>query len=1065
MDTKLGGDFLNSSATTTSLGGGINAANSSVFQQLEDEAVKILARLSKEHTMSDDIAKSLAKELQDKFGPMTKQSQELSERVNSILSAATAASQIGLSVSSKNENISTNELQDIIRATLTAYDVLGHTKLSQVLTKQVLPGVGADIIPPGAVKSTVARTSAQAAFANRPAETARRFIYGQLPSEYLTYGGSAVARIGPHIRRELLSTRELLRSSENLPTEENFKEQLTQDYTEKVTKVQTYLKTLQTTFDKTTEELKKAVALGDNRKAADLRRALGTLSEEIVETTKVLEEAEEDASEKRKQHTRRLMSALAPIGTHAERSLGNPVVGLLKESFKVGVDTAGAIAEMLGGGGGPGARASTGGGLLKTIGELSVVKWASGKLAPAGRAIRGLFSAGGGAAETAVAGEAAAEGAAAAGEAALLGEGAAAAGEAALLGEGAAAAGEAALLGEGAAAAGGTVLGGLALPVTLAAATAYGGYRLWKKYQNYKRQQETPLAPDTLGVQGTQGNVTETFSHQLSQASSNLQDYNTHLKATTETTQEFKLNMGKLALAAGSFGVGTQLPIVGNTIKKVGTTAVAVGAGVLAGGVNFGLGAIDMGQQYLGSYWSGATGLSMQQYLQLSGGRQNIASYLGGGVLGTEALHLGFGINDISRGYEVMQRGMPIGGMSGQQMSRLLDENAKIARALGLRLEESMQMTTTMRRTFGEANPAQMGGYIAALGADRTGHFETGFSKAIAQGFLEASRQMMMQGVAPESSVAGFGALRNVFMGRGQPEYLRTLAETNPQFITSLSNTFSGRLRAGAAGRDPWTLGLALRSGMSFEQMARGGPEATMRMLDQIMQEFPLGLMSRGGRLTGEARELLSKYAAEMGQNPDIFIGYAEATLRGDTERAKQQFRGAFGRGAAWEQGLTPGEVQRSPMYEENMRIIKQTTARLSATTEKVMGTITQINTALLKFTDKVLDSGELIYTGITKTMSSLADFFGVKLERGEGFGVKQNPSKVDLKVVHNEEELKEWQEDQWVQNARREFYEKDMAGLMTIPKSSPNSTTILEINGQVNIRQKAPSFLPEDTQ
>ena len=982
----LGGDFQNSISTNTSLGSEGFGGNSALYQQLEEEAVKVLAKLTRDSEFSGKLAEEVARALKENFGAIAQDKQEFSRRLENLLPAATTAQKIGAAAVQSGVPLSDEELQRIIQSAITAYNVIGAKKLEQIATKDLAPMLLANSVNPQNTSGVLTQLAAQTAFRTQPAETARQYMYGQLPTEYLLYGGAAITGIGGHVRRELLESRSLLKSSSDIPVDDSFREFLEGDYSEKIKKVKGYLEALQTQFDVANEELKKAVEVGDSKKAAELRRTLGSLSQEIVETTKTLHDTEQETKKKRQQAWGDLLGALSPIGRHAESSLGNPIVGLLKESFRVGVNTANAVGNLLSTNEGDGR--GGGSGLLATLAA------GSRAITGAGRAAIGLIAAN-----------------------PLVAAGTAAAG------------------------------------VGLGAAYLYNRHREQlanEQYeqnmgllQKYYEQRGVPV--DQLGEAAR---TTKEFSKSVEEAKSNVLEFGKSLAIPTA------------GLAAGGLVAAN---IAANGIEGILEQGVALGAGALAASVNFGLGAVDIGRQYLGGYWQGATGLNMRQYLQLSGGEQNIGSYLGGGVLGTEALRLGFGINDITRGYEVMQRGMPMGELSGQQMSQLLDENAKIARALGIRLEESLQLTTTMRRTFGTAEPQQMGGYIAALGADRTGNFENAFSKAIAQGFVEASRQMMMQGVAPEGAMAGFGALRNVFMAQGQPEYLRTLAETNPQFITSLTNTFSGRLRSAAAGGDPWTLGLALRSGMSFEQMARGGPEATMQMLDQIMQEFPLGLMAQGGRLTRTARELLSKYAAEMGQNPDIFIGYAEATLRGDTTRAREQFRAAYGRGAAWEAGLTPEGVQRSPMYEENMRIINQTTARLAETTETVMGTIAQINTSLLKFTDMVLSSGELIYEGVSKTMSGIGQFFGTEIPEGEGFGVKQDPTKVKIRVINNEEELEDAILDKRAEIAKQKFQEEYSGGFLTLPSSSPNTTTILEINGTVNVRQKAPSFVPEE--
>jgi len=990
----LGGDFLNSTATNTALGSSSSFSsleNNALMQQLEDEAVKILATLARDKSYSGDLAREIANQLKANFGPLTQDQQAFTTRLEQLMPAFTMAQEVGATVAKDNPTITDQELQRITQAVLTANEVLGKHRLNQIISDEIKPTLHSGVFSPNDAAVMVTRRSAETAFTKYPAETARKFMYGQLPNEYLLYGGPAITGMGVSIRRELTGARAMVRSADELSTDDDFTDYLRSDYAEKVTKTKIYLETLKTQFDKTNKELEEATKAGDSKTAAELRRSLGKLSQEILETTKVLDEAEKESENKRRQWLSDMWGATSPIREHAQGALRNPVVGLLKESFKVGVDVFNATSNLMDVGDGGGGVAGTTQNAL-TLAAL----WATGK---------GLFASG-----AKVLGTAATK---------LV-----------------------------------APMSGLDAAWNMSRNAGYEGTDAWQQYQQLKKQ-------------GLSGEEIAALASASKDASQNLKELSQNTEETSATLPLITQSLSQLiggsgigvagtaALAAATFG--------GGAVQKAGATVIAAGAGTIAAGANFGLGAIDIGQQYLSNYWQGATGLNMRQYLQLSGGAQNVFSYLGGGVLGTEALRLGFGINDISRGYEVMQRGMPTGGMNAQQMTRVLDENAKIARALGIRLEESLQLTTTMRTTFGTAEPQRMGGYIAALGADRYGNFETAFSKAVAQGFLEASKQMMMQGVAPESSAAGFGALRNVFMGAGQPEYLRTMAETNPQFITSLASTFSGRLRNAAAGGDSWMLGLSLRSGMSFEQMARGGPEATMQILDQLMQEMPLSMMSQNGRLTRTGRELMAKYAAEMGQNPDIFIGYAEASLRGDTLAARRQFSAAYGRGAGWEAGLTAEGVQRSPMYEENMRILQQTTAELAGTTETVMGTITKINTMLLEFTKDVLGAGRIIYESTITTMEKLREYFHIDGETsGRGYGVRQQPNDVKIITVNNEEELEQARADFLGQQAADTFVQR--GGLVTIPSSAPGRETLIRVNGTVTLEQQLTSFNPEES-
>ena len=510
------------------------------------------------------------------------------------------------------------------------------------------------------------------------------------------------------------------------------------------------------------------------------------------------------------------------------------------------------------------------------------------------------------------------------------------------------------------------------------------------------------------------------------------------------------LGLGLAGMAGGA--IVSQLGIPGISDAAGRLTAAGVGATAFLG--NFLVSSVDMGRQYLEQYWQRSTGLNMQQYLQMTGGAQSTAALLQGGVYNNEALRLGFSPNTIIQGYEVIQRQMPTGGLGAVEYNDLMERNARLARALGIRLEESLQLSGQMRTTFGQADLTQFGGYMAAVGADRTGTFETAFSRSITQAFVDASRQLMMMGVAPESSMQGFGVLRNIYMSPNQPDYLRTLFETNPNAVTNITSTFGSLMRSGAAGSNPWAAGLGLRAGLGFEEMARGGPEATIALLNELMAEVPLGLEVTGGRLNKPTREMLSMFSAQLGLNPDILIGYAEAYARGDVQGAEAQFRAAYQKGTAWERGLTTEELQRGPM-EEALAVQNRAVMTLASETEKYLDYITQFNTLLLEAGTAVLNFTDTLVDGAEQIASVL------KLERSPS----EAPEQLEDGGAKDKKPLSRQTSEAEVRGEQAAEKFRESGGFVPTQSlvSGGNTQTVLVINGKVDVWERVnQGFNPE---
>lgn len=1023
-DNQENKTFFDSVAANSPLGGistnlGIS---SSLSQNLEEQAAKALASLAKSREFGEGIGEELSREVRkqleeaiNKLGGTV--NAQVIDRLSDVAKATSAVLPI---VATNKGELDEKTIEKIIRSAVQVQGIVGYENLTEVLTRRVFPQVLADS-PVRQYRAedagdVITMEGARTAFNRRPMETARQFIYGQLPSEYLLYGGPAITAIGSPLRKEFERSRKTTQTVEELDLGKGVQEFFETEANIKAKKLNEYLTALNTQFTIITDELEEALKENDSKKAAELRRTLSALGSEIIETEKTLSEAEEEAEETRKAGLGDLYAATAPIGRHAAGALRNPIPSLIRESIKVAMDTSAAISSILGGMEGDnvvelGTLLAVGGTVAAAGAASSLVGKGVGKLSPeVGKAMEEV-------------------------------------------------------------------------PLT----PGWGGFGTrfvvgQSPYMRRQRTNELPADIDNIGglsevpseaitstnIKDYSGylqkegldsiyNKQELVAEQFDNLAKSTEDLSTNISMVNDGLIRFGGFIGGGLTTAGLLYAGMNAPGGGELLQP----AISMTAGALAGFLNFGLGAIDIGQGHLLDYWSATTGLNINQFMDLAGGNRSVSGFLGQSVLGSDALRMGFNITDITRGYEVLQRGMPTGELSAQGMRELLDENAKIARALGLRLEESIQFTTELRRVFGPGvQPEQMGGLIAGLGTDRFGNFESAFSKAVAQGFVEATRNLMMQGVAPESSVLGMGALRNVFLGPNQPDYLRTLVETNPQAITGLVSTFGGMLRQGAAGGNPWALGMGLRSGMTIEEMSRGGPESVMRMLDQLMQELPMGTMAPGGQLGRQGRDILAMFAAQQGLNPDLLIGYAQAYVRGDTERARAQFRAQFGRGAAWESGLTTPEVQRSALVEENLAVLQRTTARLSQTAEEFQDAITTVNTALLGLTDAALDGMESLYSGI----KAFAGLMGIDEEQivGESAGVRSRGVANVPKITIVDEEGKPIKREPTEaelrgEEAARKFREAGgvFPTINTRVVGAGNTQTIIKVDGLVQIEER----------
>ena len=991
-DNSGNSSFFDSLAANSPLGGMSSSSgiSSALSQSLEEQAAKALTNLAKSREFSgnvQEISQAVKQQLESAIKELGNTiNADVIGKLSDVAKAATAVSPL---IATNKGELDTQTVEKIIRSAVQVQSIVGYENLSKILTKQVFPQVSAESplrqYSAGAAANIITAAGASTAFTKRPMETAKQFIYGQLPSEYLLYGGPAITAIGSPLRREFSRTRGLAQSTEGLDLHEDVQHFFESETNVKTRKLNEYLSALNSQFSTITAELQEAVKANDTKKAADLKRTLAALGQEIVETKKTLTEAEDESKQKRRMAVGSLYAATSPIGRHAVGALRNPVPSLIRESLKVAMDTSQAVSSIIGGMEGD-----------------NVVEMAA------------LFGIG------------------------------------------------------GTAALAGSMLGKPSISTSPEIGEALSKSPI-KPVWGGPGVIGTAVYPGVGETHPKVADAAKEVSDSFKKVAEKSQDLASNIKATSEGFNKFSGLMSAAGLGAmgiGALYAAVNAPAGGEIVQP----AISMSAGALAGFLNFGLGAIDVGQNNLLNYWSGTTGLNVNQYLRLSGGARNVSSYLGQSVLGTDALRMGFGINDITRGYEVFQRGMPTGELSAQAMRGLLDENAKIARALGLRLEESIQFATEMRKTFGTGvTPEKMGGLISGLGADRFGNFETAFSKAVAQGFVQASRSLMMQGVTPESAVRGFGSLRNVFLGPHQPDYLRTLVETNPQAITGMVSTFGGMLRQGAAGSNPWSLGMGLRSGMTIEEMARGGPESVMKMLDELMQELPLGTMAPGGKLGRQGRDILSMFAAQQGLNPDLIIGYAESYARGDTERARRQFRAQVGRGAAWEAGLTTHGVQRSPLVEENMAVLQRTTARLARTAEEFQDAITTVNTALLGLTDAALHGMETLHAGI----KAFGGLLGIDEEnvQGTSAGVSKSKGLAQVPVITVVDDkgnpIKGQPSDADIrgENAARRFRESGgvFSTLNSRTLGAGNTQTIIKVDGTVQIEEHPlTGFVPE---
>jgi hypothetical protein len=328
---------------------------------------------------------------------------------------------------------------------------------------------------------------------------------------------------------------------------------------------------------------------------------------------------------------------------------------------------------------------------------------------------------------------------------------------------------------------------------------------------------------------------------------------------------------------------------------------------------------------------------------------------------------------------------------SSQDLSSALYNSAKVSNLFGTSLAEAGDLITQSRRAGLDERKAMQAAFIS------TGQY-SGFSKAVAEGFIQASSSLAIrQNLNTQSYLTSVLSAQSIFTN-SRNQNLRNLSLNNPELARTTFESFNQFIRSGIEG-NPLSLGIGIRAGLTPRQMMMGAtPENIQRVLSRVLVDTGIsGSIVNGKILPGVRENLLPFLQQQLGFGniaPDAFEELLVSAKQGKLSTTARDVIKKLNEPV--QEAKTPDKE-----FSKQLDVLSTSNQMLVTVLEKNIKTITDLNVSINEASASVLNLSDKyvpqLINGVADLTKVIANTLGKSSTNSE-FGNLANPNQVTTK-------------------------------------------------------------------